>query len=227
MLWSGLERHRSCHSNEMTLWPILPVSLMFLTHFDVFCDQLLNRPTTTWNLFVFSNDRKRRKTDTHTCLVPLDCWRICARLGSIYSQTRSSVPVANKLMNSLMEKWFRLLIQSSIHKMNNPTVKLDLDSIMKCWFGLWTKLPCEQRLHFRGMNWRAKSSYFSHASSYRENVASARRVEQNLPVLYSCLLCSIVFASFHVALFMTSLILTNLIATFVPVAKTMASDPEG
>ena len=28
-----------------------------------------------------------------------------------YSQTRSSVPVANKLMNSLMEKWFRLLIQ--------------------------------------------------------------------------------------------------------------------
>ena len=38
-------------------------------------------------------------------------------------------------------------------------------------------LPCEQRLHFHGMSWRAKSSYFSHASdSYRENVASARRV---------------------------------------------------
>ena len=38
------------------------------------------------------------------------------------------------------------------------------------------RLPCEQRLHFRGMRWRAKSSYFSHASSYLENVASARRV---------------------------------------------------
>ena len=37
-------------------------------------------------------------------------------------------------MNSLMAKWFRLLIQWSIHKMNNPTVKLDLDSIIKCWF---------------------------------------------------------------------------------------------
>ena len=71
--------------------------------------------------------------------------------------------------------------------MNNPTVKLDLDSII--------------------------------------NVDLV--YEQNLPVRYSCLLCSIVFASFHVALFMTSLILTNLIATFVPVAKTMASDPEG
>ena len=28
-----------------------------------------------------------------------------------YSQTRSSVPVTSKLMNSLMKKWFRLLIQ--------------------------------------------------------------------------------------------------------------------
>ena len=40
------------------------------------------------------------------------------------------------------------------------------------------KVPCEQRLHFRGMSWRAKSSYFSHASYYRENVASARRVKE-------------------------------------------------
>ena len=34
---------------------------------------------------------------------------------------------------------------------------------------------------FRGVsrivNWRAKSSYFSHTSSHRENVASARRVD--------------------------------------------------
>ena len=30
------------------------VSLMFLRHFDVFCDLLLKRPTTTWNLFVLS-----------------------------------------------------------------------------------------------------------------------------------------------------------------------------
>ena len=36
-------------------------------------------------------------------------------------------------------------------------------------------LPCEQRLHFRGMSWRAKSSY------YRENVAFARRVLGDSP----------------------------------------------
>ena len=28
------------------------VSLMFLPHFDVFCDLLLNRRTATWNIFV-------------------------------------------------------------------------------------------------------------------------------------------------------------------------------
>ena len=57
------------------------VSLMFLPHFDVLCDLFLNRRTTTWNLFVLYNDQKRKKTETHTCLEPLDCSRICASLG--------------------------------------------------------------------------------------------------------------------------------------------------
>ena len=57
------------------------MSLRFLPHFDVFCDLSLNRPTATWNLFVLYNDQKRKKTDTHTCPVPLDCSRICASLG--------------------------------------------------------------------------------------------------------------------------------------------------
>jgi len=30
------------------------VSLMFLMHFDIFCDLLLNRPTATWNVFVIT-----------------------------------------------------------------------------------------------------------------------------------------------------------------------------
>ena len=34
---------------------IASVSLMFLPHFDVFCDLLPNRPTATWNLFVLYN----------------------------------------------------------------------------------------------------------------------------------------------------------------------------
>ena len=66
--------------------PEASVSLMFLPHFDVFCDLLLNGPTATWNLFVLYNDQKRKKTHTHTCLIPLDCLRICASLGSINVQ---------------------------------------------------------------------------------------------------------------------------------------------
>ena len=67
-------------NNEVAHEPQASVSLMFLPNFDVLCDLLLNRPTATWNLFVLYNDKKRKKTETHTCLVPVDCSRICASL---------------------------------------------------------------------------------------------------------------------------------------------------
>ena len=37
------------------------VSLMFLPHFDVLCDLLLNRHTATWNLFVLYNYKELKK----------------------------------------------------------------------------------------------------------------------------------------------------------------------
>ena len=68
-------------TEEVAQGPQAAVSLVFLPHFDVLCDLLLNRPTVTWNLFVLYNDQKRRNADTHTCLVPLDCLRTCANFG--------------------------------------------------------------------------------------------------------------------------------------------------
>ena len=59
-------------NKEVAHEPQVSVSLMFLPHFDVFCDLLLNIPTETWNLFVLYNDQKRKKTFRHTCLIPLD-----------------------------------------------------------------------------------------------------------------------------------------------------------
>ena len=38
----------------------LSVSLMFLPHFDVLCDLLLNRRTATWNLFVLYNKELKK-----------------------------------------------------------------------------------------------------------------------------------------------------------------------
>ena len=35
------------------------VALMFLPHFDVLCDLLLNRRTATWNLFVLYNKKNK------------------------------------------------------------------------------------------------------------------------------------------------------------------------
>ena len=40
------------------------VSLMFLPHFDVFCDLLLNRHTATWNLFVLFKAEVKKLTVT-------------------------------------------------------------------------------------------------------------------------------------------------------------------
>ena len=63
-----------CRKNkEVAHEPQASVSLLFLPHFDVLCDLLLNRPTATWNLFVLHNDQKRKKTDSHTCLIMLYC----------------------------------------------------------------------------------------------------------------------------------------------------------
>ena len=51
-----------CRKNkEVAHEPQENVSLLFLPHFDVFCDLLLNRPTATWNLFVLYNDQKRKR----------------------------------------------------------------------------------------------------------------------------------------------------------------------
>ena len=45
-----------CDKNKKVAHEAQPsVSLMFLPHFDVFCDLLLNRRMATWNLFVLYN----------------------------------------------------------------------------------------------------------------------------------------------------------------------------
>ena len=55
---------KSVKNKEVAHEPQASVSLMFLPHFGVFCDLLLNRPTATWNLFFLYNDQK--KTDKIT-----------------------------------------------------------------------------------------------------------------------------------------------------------------
>ena len=45
-----------CGKNKTVAHEAQPsLSLMFLPHFDVFCDLSLNRRTATWNLFVLYN----------------------------------------------------------------------------------------------------------------------------------------------------------------------------
>ena len=51
-----------CGKNKKVAHKAQPsVSLMFLPHFDVLCDLLLNRRTATWNLFVLYNKELKKK----------------------------------------------------------------------------------------------------------------------------------------------------------------------
>ena len=53
-----------CGKNKKVAHEAQPsVSVMFLPHFDVFCDLLLNRRTATWNLFVFYIIKKLKYTE--------------------------------------------------------------------------------------------------------------------------------------------------------------------
>ena len=51
---------KCCKNKEVAHEPQASVSLMFLPHFEVLCELLLNRPTVTWNLFVLYYDQKRK-----------------------------------------------------------------------------------------------------------------------------------------------------------------------
>ena len=53
-----------CGKNKKVAQEAQPgVSLMFLPHFDVLCDQLLNRRAATWNLFVLYNKELKSFND--------------------------------------------------------------------------------------------------------------------------------------------------------------------
>ena len=58
-LFSNRSQMKSkCGKNKKVAHEAQPsVSLMFLPHFDVLCDLLLNRRTATWNLFVLYNKK--------------------------------------------------------------------------------------------------------------------------------------------------------------------------
>ena len=103
-------------------------------------------------------------------------------------KTTDSLPITEALCTtpagtSIISPGWRMTSLPFIANRNWPAIIESFLETLWVWSGksvpggkVYFMLPREQRLHFRGMSWCAKSSYFSHARSYRENVASARRV---------------------------------------------------
>ena len=57
-----------CGQNKKLAHEAQPsVSLMFLPHFDVLCDLLLNRHMSTWNLFVLYNKELKKVYHLYVC----------------------------------------------------------------------------------------------------------------------------------------------------------------
>ena len=61
-----------CSKNKKVAREAQPsVSLMFLPHFDVLCDLLLNRRTATWDLFVLYNKELKKSFNDDVIYTPV------------------------------------------------------------------------------------------------------------------------------------------------------------
>ena len=68
-----------CGKNKIAAHEGQPsVSLMFLPHFDVLCDLVLNRRTATWNLFVLYNKK-------------LNKWKKCLFVSNLATLTDTKI----------------------------------------------------------------------------------------------------------------------------------------
>ena len=104
------QRTSKCGKNiSDTLGCASCATFLFLPHFDVLCDLLLNRRTATWNLFVkYKLWASRRFVISHP-------WHIVTRLQCTFSFISCHVGCWWKLMsddNSLLKCHLRQIIQS-------------------------------------------------------------------------------------------------------------------
>ena len=83
-----------CGKNKKVAHEAQPsVSLMFLPHFDVLCDLLMNRRTATWNLFVYiiKNLNIRKKCIFISNIATLTDTKIALTWGNVYTKWRELI----------------------------------------------------------------------------------------------------------------------------------------
>ena len=127
-------------NHRFTLWTIIASIFIFITNFIFIARRLVDCLHVF--ILIYTSSFMSSLSSSSSLSPSSSSSQMIFALSKLYSQSMSSVPAASGLINSWMEKWFGLSIQESIHKMNDPVVKLDLDSIIQCWFGLWTKSTC-------------------------------------------------------------------------------------
>ena len=126
--WQNVVRTKKWHTRQQ-----LSVSLMFLPHFDILCDLLLNRRMTTWNLFVLYN----KETET-----------TAAFLFQNFSQLLESWPLPT-LVNTKKAIWHNLLF------IQNEAISLLAMRSKELWFV--QKNHATVKLDSNGFSWSENS----------------------------------------------------------------------
>ena len=101
-----------CGKNkEVAHEPQASVSLMFWPHFWRLLWSITEQTHGNMESICFIQWSEKKKTYTHTCLVPLDCSRICASLGN-FSQTLLFVSASSffviLIAYSFLEEFFKV-----------------------------------------------------------------------------------------------------------------------
>ena len=107
------------------------VTFLFLPHFDVICDLLLNRHTATWNLFVLYNRKKQTTTEKAFFLFPNLSIRLerrpLPRTTPTLTKKRKRAVWHNLLSIQMKQSHWLLFVANEfwLVEENHATVKLD------------------------------------------------------------------------------------------------------
>ena len=147
--WQNVVRTKKWHTRRQ-----LSVSLMFLPHFDILCDLLLNRRMTTWNLFVLYN----KETET-----------TAAFLFQNFSQLLESWPLPT-LVNTKKAIWHNLLF------IQNEAISLLAMRSKELWFV--QKNHATVKLDSNGFSWSEnlqwKQNWTAKSTNLKENVGKIK-----------------------------------------------------
>ena len=104
-LFCSLSKKRRGKNISDTLACSSCATSLFLRHFDVICDLLLNRRTATWNLFVLKTDTWLTSGETYfLCLFFFSTWRAVLKMFVRLFRIKASESLEKRLAGDIYKE---------------------------------------------------------------------------------------------------------------------------